>query len=334
MADVKPVTDAAVVYGDQRAAEATAPLNQQIDQLEAQVADLTAQLEECQGGGEPEPPETGVRRVPIFGAATSNNQTEFNTLNNQWGPIRATREYDSGDGFRPVNQYAWFNFSKQFDYLFFSADAGNADYPNIASGQFDGQIEGMIASMDDLPDDMRGVILLGNEPNTDKGIAPADYRAAIEHCMDTFGDEPYRGFVWGIAFSNYNAWGGGRTDAKKGENWLPRRENMRFCVETHCYGKSEYTPPETMLGRYFTPYMETRPNWDWCVGEMSAQEDSGHTKKANWFTQFGDYCEQHNACAMLPFDTGVGGSAPINTSEASRKAVQAIAQGWQNNNWQ
>jgi hypothetical protein len=92
-----------------------------------------------------------------------------------------------------------------------------------------------------------------------------------------------------------------------------------------------------MLGRTFIPAMhkgERWQNWDWCVGEMSAKEDSTKTKKAEWFTAFGEFVAAEEGCAMLPFDTGVGGSAPINTSEAARQAVKDIAQAWQGNNWQ
>lgn len=64
MADVKPVTDAAVTYGNQRAAEASAPLEAQIEDLEAQVASLQQQLDECEGGNPdpPDPPETDFNR--------------------------------------------------------------------------------------------------------------------------------------------------------------------------------------------------------------------------------------------------------------------------------
>lgn len=57
MANVQPVTDAAVTYGDQRAAEASAPLEDQIESLEAANADLQQRLDDCEAGGGPTPPD-------------------------------------------------------------------------------------------------------------------------------------------------------------------------------------------------------------------------------------------------------------------------------------
>lgn len=337
MADVKPVTDAAVKYGDDRVQEATAPLLAKITNLESNVVDLEKQLADCEGSvTPPTPPTTGrVRRVPVLGGATTNNQTEFNKLNVAWGPIRATREYDGGKGILPVDQYSWFTFAKQFDYVFFSCDEqkSTASYREIADGKHDTKITAMINSVKAKMPNQKGVILLGNEPNTE-AVDPATYRDAVEHCIDKFGDVPAPGFIWGVAFSNFNVWGKGSTE---GEKWLPRRDTKRFCVETHCYGKDSYAPPSDMLGRSFIPAMHKGnrwENWDWEVGEMSAQEDATKTKKAKWFTDFSNFIQQEKGCAMLPFDTGVGGSAAINTSENSRQAMKTIAERWKTNNWQ
>jgi hypothetical protein len=335
MADVQPVTDAAVTYGDQRAeeaaVEATAPLEQQIATLEAQVADLTQQLADCESGGEP--PVATVAYPPIFGGATTNNQTDFNKLNTLWGPIRMTREYDGGGGFAAVNNYSWFNFSKQFNYIAFSADEqkSNASYDDVANGKHDTKIRTMIDSVKSQLTGKKGVILLGNEPNTE--IAANDgghWRAAMEHCIDTFGYKPAPGFMWGIAFSNYNVWGPGSNSA--GKTWLPRRDEGPFMVETHFYGRDGYGDPAKHLGNLIKE-MGNHPKWQWGIGEISAQEDPTHTKKAKWFTDVWAYCKKNKIAYFLPFDTNVGGSADVATSTESAKAVKAIAVDCQNNNW-
>lgn len=268
---------------------------------------------------------------PIFGAATTNNQAEFDLLNQKWGPIRMTREYDSGGGFKPVDQYAWYNFSRQFGYIAFSADEqkSTASYRDVANGVHDAKIAAMVNSVATKLSGKKGVILLGNEPNT-ASVDPSVWRAAMEHCIDTFGYEPAPGFMWGVAFSNFNVWGQGST---AGKAWLPRRDAGPFMVETHFYGRDEYGDPALALGRSFLPAVREHPNWLWGIGEMSAQEDPGHTKKAQWFTDVADYCEANGAAYMLPFDTNVGGSADVATSEPTRLAVKAIATRWADNDW-
>lgn len=261
----------------------------------------------------------------IFGAATTNNQTEFDARNSAWGPIRMSREYDSGTGARPVNQYAWYAFvKKNFKYLTFSFDE---DYAGIANGNFDAQIKAMLNSFPQYLPGVQGVLCLGNEPNAKSEINPTTYRAALEYCMDRFGPTPIPGFLWGVAFSNYNVWGGGRT---VGENWLPRRPEMPFFVETHCYGRTDYTPPESMIGRTFIPAVRKRPKWHWGIGEISAQESD---KKGPWLAGFADYVANNGGSFFLPFDTGVGGSAPIGTSERTKTYVKGIAEKYKNNNW-
>lgn len=334
MADVKPVTDAAVTYGDQRAQEQKAEDQSQIDALEAQVADLTRQLAECEAGGDDGGGViTDMKYPPIFGAATTNNQTEFEKLNNSWGPIRMTREYDLGGGFKPVNQYAWFDFSKQFDYITFSADEQKsiASYNDVAAGKHDAKIKAMLDSVESKMQGKKGVICLGNEPNTE--INPADgnaWRGAMEHLIDKFGYQPAPGFMWGIAFSNYNVWGPG--SGSKGKTWLPRRDDGPFMVETHFYGRDGYGDPAKHLGLLMEE-MVKHPKWVWGIGEISAQEDPTHTKKAEWFTKVWAYSKSHKISTFLPFDTNVGGSADVATSEPSRKAVQRIAADCATNEW-
>jgi hypothetical protein len=279
-----------------------------------------------------------VREYPmVFGGATTNNQTQFNQLNNSWGPIRLTREYDSGNGILPVQQYAWYNFAiNNFDYIVFSCDEGNADYPAIASGQFDAKIANMVNSVRDNLSSrgMKGVICLGNEPNAGKGIAASDYRAAVEHVIDAFSDEPAPNFLWGVAFSNFNAWGQGST---AGEAWLPRRSNKRFCVATHCYGKTDWLSAEQMIGRSFVPAMNQtgrRDNWIWGIGETSAQEDPNNPdRKGQWFVDFADYVASNGGSFYCPFDTGVGGSDEVGSSARTASLVKTIAQKYKNNNW-
>src|SRR5262245_46239126 len=57
MANVQPVTDAAVTYGNQRETETRNELQPQIDDLTAQNAQLQEELDDCQSGGGPTPPE-------------------------------------------------------------------------------------------------------------------------------------------------------------------------------------------------------------------------------------------------------------------------------------
>lgn len=332
MAELKPVTDATIAYGDERAAEAQAPLNAQIAALELQVAALQAQID---NGTDPTPdPGPVVGRYPcIFGAATSNDQTKFEALNKAWGPIRMTREYDLGKGVLPVDQYAWFNFSKQFDYITFSTDEQKsvASYQAIADGKHDTAFDRMVASVKSKLTGKQGVILLGNEPNTE--IAPTNggsWRAAMEHLIDRYGYRPAPGFLWGVAFSNYNVWGPGSKSAGKG--WLPRRNDGPFMVETHFYGRDGYGDPGNHLGNLIAE-MKNHPKWIWGIGEISAQEDPTQTKKGAWFTEVWNYSKKNGISTFLPFDTNVGGSADVNTSENSRKAVKAIAVECANNNW-
>lgn len=270
----------------------------------------------------------------IFGGATTNDQQKFNQINQQWGPIRMSREYDSGGGIRAVQNYSWFNFVKNnFKYLSFSCDEGNSDYPRIANGVFDDKIRTMLNSLSNLPG-VKGVINLGNEPNAkSKNINPSDWRAAMEHVMDTFGDEPVPGWYWSIAFTNYNAWGGGST---QGELWLPRRTGSKFCVETHVYGKSDWTLLSSSLGRTFIPAMKRygRENWIWGIGETSAQENPNNPDtKGNWFKDSADYVSENGGSFYLPFDTGVGGSDEVGSSARTQQLVKQIAIKYQNNNW-
>lgn len=286
-----------------------------------------------------EQPTTNFRasRPMIFGAATTNNQQDFNALNTAWGPIRMSREYDSGGGFKAVNNYSWYNFvTNNFKYLLFSADESNTDYPNIAAGQFDSKIQTMVNSVKNLlvPAGIKGVISLGNEPNASKGIDPSNYRAAIEHVIDTFGDEPAPGWVWGVSFSNYNVWGGGRTD---GELWLPRRDNKKFAVSTHCYGSDHWTSHNSQIGQSFVPAMNKvgrRDNWVWGIGETSAKEHSTNPdKKGTWMRDYADYVASQGGSWYLPFDTNVGGSADVGSSPTTTAYVKAIAEKYKNNNW-
>lgn len=269
----------------------------------------------------------------IFGAATSNDPTKFAALNKAWGPIRMTREYDLGKGFEPIGNYGWLDFAKQFGYIAFSADEQKsiASYTAVAAGKHDAEIRAMIASVKNQLAGKKGVILLGNEPNTE---IPANqggaWRSAMEHLIDTFGYEPAPGFMWGVAFSNYNVWGPGSGSVGKG--WLPRRNDGPFMVETHYYGRDGYGDPAKHLGNLMNE-MKNHPKWKWGIGEISAQEDPTQTKKAAWFKSVWDYSKQRNIAYFLPFDTNVGGSADVATSENSRKAVQSIAQECAQNNW-
>jgi hypothetical protein len=216
-------------------------------------------------------------------------------------------------------------------YVTFSCDESNSDYGRIATGFFDAKIRDMLRSIPTALPGVQGVICLGNEPNAgNKGIRPDDYRAALEHVIDTFGYEPAPGFIWGVAFTNFNVWGQG---SNAGRAWLPRRYDGPFMCETHFYGRQDYGDPADALGRTFLPAVREHPKWRWSIGEMSAQEDSTQTKKGAWLTKCANYAAQNGASAFLLFDTEVGGSAPIVTSENTRKAVKAIADKYADNDW-
>lgn len=308
----------------------------QIGSLQTTVTEQAAEIERLEALLEQyEPPAPTPKYPMIFGGATSNNDAEFATLNTQWGPIRMSREYDSAKPILPVDQYSWYSFVTRtgFKYLSFSADpqSTEADYKKIPQGAFNADWDKLVASLSVKLPGVKGVVLLGNEPNVEsKDITAATYRAAIEFLIDRYGYSPAPGWMWGVAFSNYNVWGGGNT---AGAAWLPRRDDGPFMVETHFYGKTTYPDPADALGRTLMPEMAKHPKWVWGLGEMSAQEDSTKTKKGAWFKAVGDFALANGCATFLPFDTGVGGSAPINTSEASRLAVKNIAMACANNNW-
>lgn len=358
-AEERETSAAQVAELNARLIEAGDEINRQV----AIIADLRYQLAECQGedplpqvcpagtdregqqipDGETEawctiqdPDPEPVGNYPtLFGAATTNNQTEFEKLDAAWGPIRIPREYDSGAGIRPVDQYHWFDYVKRnnFDYLVFSADEqkSTASYQQVADGVHDAKIRTMLESVKTKLAGVKGVICLGNEPNTE--IAPSQgssWRAAMEHLIDEFGYNPAPGWMWGVAFSNYNVWGPGSKSVGKG--WLPRRDAGPFCVETHFYGRDGYGIPANHLGLLMEE-MKAHPKWIWGIGEISAQEDATQTKKGKWFTDVFNYGVDHGISFFQPFDTNVGGSADVATSENTRKAVKALAERCKNNDW-
>lgn len=308
-------------------------LETKIEQLSIENQELKALIEELKNPTPPPDPTPSPEEPRtyemIFGGATVNNQADFDKLNDSWGPIRMSREYDWGTGCRLVNNYAWYEFVKRnFKYLAFSWDE---PYGQIAAGQHDGKIEAMLNSLPTALPGVKGTILLGNEPNKpSKGVDPSSWRAAMEHLLDTFGDEPAPGFHWGIAFTNYVSWGQGRTD---GEAWLPRRPDMRFVMETHVYGSTHYADPASAL-RTFLPAVRRRPAWLWGIGETSAQEHSSNPdKKGQWLANFADYTAQEGGIYFLPFDTNVGGSADVGTTPRTAYLVKQAAERYAANEW-
>lgn len=283
------------------------------------------------------PPPPPARSFPlIFGAAVDNTQTVINDRQQAWGPIKMSRDYEVTKGVGDVTRYPWYSSilrqladptDDNFHYLMFSVDN---PFATTAAGTDRDDWEALLESLPIRLPGVKGVISVGNETNIESGVNPETYRAAVEKLMDTFGEQPAPGWMWGTAFSNFKSWGQGRTE---GEQYLPRRPDMLFAVGTHIYGKDDYTPPEDMLGRSFIPAMNRRPNWIWGVTETSAQEDPQHTRKAAWMTASFNLVLEEGGSMYLPFDTNVGGSADVGSSPQTAAAVKACAQRVASNEW-
>jgi hypothetical protein len=269
----------------------------------------------------------------IFGACIATNQTTFNDRNTRWGPVRMWRDYDSSNGPQNITNYGWWNFfnSNDFDYLALSVTLPYASVPGGGSNA------GLQALINSWPVGVKGTIMIGNEPNqTDKNINSADYRAACEYIIDTFGDRPlaHRGqdqVFWGSAFAHYNIWGSARSG--DGKLWIPRRPNDKFVLVTQPYGEDHWTLPGNTMG-YFMSAVAENPAWLWGIGETSAQEHpTDPDRKGEWWEAWVTYCRNNGASFYLPFDRTTGGSAVVAGTTRTAQLLKAAHVPEDDNNW-
>lgn len=140
MADVTPVTEAAVAYGDDRVEEAIAPLN-------ARIAELEEELAECQDTDPPDPPDPGERLIII---GMSSPADLWDERLEEVGP----------EGITARRIFAQLNSSgsDQMDLVADAVEAGQAvvfsfKVPSVANaikGQYDEWVRSMCTKLDEF----------------------------------------------------------------------------------------------------------------------------------------------------------------------------------------
>lgn len=318
--------DATNIYVDNLLTAATAPLQEEIenlqgiisgqeeeiDRLTEQVEDLQKQLAECEDG----PPPSHRMLVGVALADFPDGEKEITDYAALMGGLELSRDYDTqlrpgGPGEQPGARIAFKHGLVEAYSIKYPAE-NTAGFAEIASGQHSAAYQ---AHLDKWPEGKPGFYLYGNEPDqVKKGIDAATWRAAMErlHTDLTFPE----GVREGIVLMSFTAQQG------RIQDWLPNIEGP-FHVELHVYGRLTHNSMEQYGMDVAVAAIKAR-GWTWGIGETNADSQPGVDNRGDWLAYCADWAYQNGALYWTLFNVNKDQVTRIEGSPNGVAAVQRI----------